>query len=997
MGSLVVGVGVRSLFLTRFNDKCELIQVIIERWQSINISTMTNFDRPSFLIVDGYSLAFRAYYALAKAKRGPLRTSTGIPTSVCFGFLNSLFAIINEIHPQLVAIAFDLKQATFRHQADNNYKADRPEAPDDFIEDVHNLKELLTALNLQMVTAVGYEADDVIGTLTHQAVNENYSVKIVSGDRDLFQLVDDQADVKVLYLGRSLGKYEVYDQEEVFGKMKVKTSQIVDFKALCGDKSDCIPGVLGIGEKIASTLLAEYETLDQVYANLDQLKNSVKNKLVKGEKDAYHSQFLAQIITDIELENNLVDYQLSGFDPEKIIPLLQKLELKKLIKQLNKIQVQLGGQLLDLSFSQNEAKNQGQLSLFSSNRKKPETVAIEFPNTKTEVILEPLIVDNIDKLEQLIESIEQAKITSWDTETNGLDTQTANLVGIGCCWGSAINQVAYIPLKHKEGEQLTLGQVQEKLQPFLADQRYPKTLHHAKFDRLILGHHGFDLQGVVFDTMLASYVLQPETSHKLSSLCQEYGIEAIAQDYDSLGIDKKGTIADLSIAKTAQYCGLDVLGTWQLTEKLQQELAKIPDLQKVFELELELEAILAKMENTGVLIDQKYLANLSQILNKQLTAIETDVYAEFGEFNLASPKQLSVLLFEELGLDKRKSKKTKTGYSTNQAVLEKLAGDHPIIEQILQHRTLAKLKSTYVDALPTLINKQTQRIHTNYNQSVTATGRLSSSNPNLQNIPIRSEFSRQIRQAFIPRDNWQFLSADYSQIELRILAHLSDEPILISAYQNNQDIHTVTAQIIFDKEEITPEERNLGKTINFGIIYGMGAQKFAREVKVSTKKAQEFINIYHEKYAGVFKYLERVKKEALVNGYVTTILGRRRYFNFESKELEKIEGSDIDSLDLSELKFNYYTAQLLRSAANSPIQGSSADIIKLAMVEVDKILQDYQANLLLQVHDELVLELPAEEIEELQFKIKEAMENVITLKIPLVVDVHTGKNWMEAK
>ncbi len=944
---------------------------------------MTNCDRPSFLIIDGHSLAFRAYYALAKAKRGPLKTSTGIPTSVCFGFLNSLFAIINDVQPQFIAIAFDLKQPTFRHEADSNYKADRAETPTDFLEDIRNLQQLLTALNLSIVTSVGYEADDVIGTLATQAIDNNYQVKILSGDRDLFQLVDDQANATVLYMGRSFGKYETFDEEAVLEKMKVKPTQIIDFKALCGDKSDCIPGVLGIGEKTASSLLAEYDNLASVYENLDKLKAGVKTKLINGEKEAYHSQFLARIVTDINLQNSFDDYQLTGFNQQEILPLLEQLELKNLIKQINKIQVKLGGQLLELSSDKSKAENQQQLSLFSSPQK--------------EINLETLIIDDINKLDELIEIIKQVKITSWDTETDGLNTKTANLVGIGCCWGNLPNQVAYIPVKHTQGKQLTLEQIQEQLRVILEDEKYPKTLHHAKFDRLILVNHGLNLTGVVFDTMLASYVLEPENSDKLSSLSGQYGIKAIAQDYDSLDITKEQTIADLSIEKTAQYCGLDVLATWQLTQILQSKLAKKSDLKEVFELELKLEPILAKMENIGVLIDREYLEELSHILTEELDKIETNTYAEFGEFNLASPKQLSTLLFETLGLDKRKSKKTKTGYSTNQAVLEKLKPDHPIIEQILRHRTLAKLKSTYVDALPNLIDRESKRIHTNYNQSVTATGRLSSSNPNLQNIPIRSEFSRQIRRAFITKKNWQFLSADYSQIELRILAHLSEEPILVSAYQNNQDIHTVTAQIILEKEDITPEERNLGKTINFGIIYGMGAQKFAREVKVSVKQAQEFIEIYKEKYANVFNYLENVKKQALINGYVTTILGRRRYFDFAQQELDKLTSNNINQLDLSTIKFNYHTAQLLRSAANAPIQGSSADIIKLAMVEVDKIVSEYKGDLLLQVHDELVLELPSEEIDELGSKIKYCMENIIQLKIPLLVDIHTGTNWMEAK
>jgi DNA polymerase I len=935
-----------------------------------------------FLIVDGHSLAYRAYYALAKAKKGPLRTSGGIPTSICFGFLNSLLQIINDYQPQLIAVAFDLRQATFRHTADVNYKADRQETPTDFIEDITNLQRLLTILNIKIVTAVGYEADDVIGTLATQAMEEGYQVKILSGDRDLFQLVNDKKQVTVLYLERSLGKYEIYDEAAVFAKMKVTPSQIVDYKALCGDKSDSIPGVLGIGEKIASNLLAEYDNLVNIYDNLDNIKGAVKTKLVNGKKDALHSKYLAQIVTDIDLNLSIEEFRLTGFDNEIIIPLLRQLELNTFVKQINTIQEKLGGNLLTITLD----KEEDQFSLFSS-------IVEEEVNHQTNTI----IVDDISKLEKLIITIQKAKLTAWDTETDGLNTQQSNLIGIGCCWGNSIDNVAYIPVKHSEGKQLTLDEIKEKLQPFLENYQYPKTLQNAKFDRLILLNHGINLQGVVFDTMLASYVLQPEESHKLSSLCQQYSLDIIAQDYDSLNLGKNETIANLTIEKAGEYCGLDALATFKLTEILSNELENFPDLKAVFELELKLEPILAKMEQEGVKIDQEYLEVLSQEINQELINIEEKTYQEVGSFNLASPKQLSQLLFEELGLDKRKSTKTKTGYSTNQATLEKLKGDHPIIDYILQHRVLAKLKSTYVDSLPMLINPKTNRVHTNYNQTVTATGRLSSSNPNLQNIPIRTAFSRQIRKGFIPQKNWQFLSADYSQIELRILAHLSNEPILISAYQNNLDIHTVTAQLLLEKEEITKEERNLGKTINFGVIYGMGAQKFARESNVNVSEAQKFIIIYREKYAQVFNYLETMKKEALANGYVTTILGRRRYFYFNDRALDNLKGKDIDSIDLSSLKLNNYTAQLLRAAANAPIQGSSADIIKLAMIELDKMLTDYQAKLLLQVHDELVLELPLEEITELSDKIKEIMENVITLKIPLIVDIHTGNNWMEAK
>jgi DNA polymerase-1 len=588
---------------------------------------------------------------------------------------------------------------------------------------------------------------------------------------------------------------------------------------------------------------------------------------------------------------------------------------------------------------------------------------------------------------------------AWDTETDGLDPFTAQLVGLGCAWGPGPEEVAYLPLGHREGEQLPLSEVLTALRPMLESSHHPKVLQNAKFDRLILQHQGIQLQGVVFDTMLASYVLHPEQSHNLTDLCRRYLPDAIALSYKDLGLAKGQTMADLEIATAALYCGLDAHSTYRLQEKLSQELAAYPLLQDLFtQVELPLEPILAAMEDRGIRIDVAYLQQLSQQLAEELQGIEQQAYEAAEEvFNLGSPKQLADILFEKLGLNRKKSRKTKTGYSTDHATLEKLQGDHPIIDSILEHRTLAKLKSTYVDALPSLVNPRTQRIHTDFNQAVTNTGRLSSSNPNLQNIPIRSAFSRQIRQAFIPEPGWMLVSADYSQIELRILAHLSQEPVLLQAYQTGQDVHRVTAQLLLEKEEITPAERNLGKTINFGVIYGMGAQRFAREAGVSAEEGRQFIDRYRQTYAQVFRYLELMKKTAITTGFVQTIQGRRRYFDFATESLKQYRGAAPDSIDLEALKLNYTDAQLLRSAANAPIQGSSADIIKIAMVHLAPLLQPYQARLLLQVHDELILEMPEAEQVILQPLIQTTMEQAVTLSVPLQVEVHSGPNWMVAK
>ena len=965
-------------------------------------TNIASSEKPLLILVDGHSLAFRAYYAFNNSRTEPLVTSTGIPTSICFGFINSLLQVLETESPQSMAIAFDLGEATFRHEADENYKSDRTETPDDFIPDIQNLQKLLQAFNLTMVTKPGYEADDILGTIATKGSEAGYRVKIVTGDRDLFQMVDDEKEISVLYLHnqafrKTATSYTEFDRAGVIEKMGVTPEQIVDFKALCGDKSDCIPGVKGIGEKTAIKLLTEYPTLTEVYDNLDRIKGATNKKLASGKEDALHSQFLAQIKTDSPLEIDLQDYDLVGFQADEVLPLLEELELKKAVRNLNKLQVKLGGdaELKIIEIVPSGGKNNnGQLSLFGDNPSsdpEPEPVVELFkPELNTQII------DTEAKLKQLVKTLKQhtdsEKPVAWDTETTSLDTYLADLVGIGCCWGDRDTDIAYIPTAHSSGTQLDKKLVISTLKPILESDKYPKAFQNAKFDRQVLHHQGINLAGVVFDTMLASYVLDPEKTHNLGDLSERYGLEITAKSFKDLGIPKGKTIADLDIAVVADYCGLDAYATYYLVGKLKAKLTEFPQLEKLLlDVEQPLEPVLAIMENTGIRLNTEYLHQFSQQLDRDLQKLEQDTYEAAGEeFNLSSPKQLSVILFDKLGLDIKKSRKTKTGYSTNQQVLEKLRGDHPVIDNMLEHRTLAKLKSTYVDALPALV-RNTGRVHTDFNQSVVATGRLSSSNPNLQNIPIRTEFSRQIRQAFIPQEGWLLVAADYSQIELRILAHLSQEPVLVDAYRNGKDVHSVTARLLFEKEEITSEERRLGKIINFGVIYGMGAQRFSRESGFKANVGKQFIEKYREQYAQVFEYLEGVKKQAIAQGYVNTILGRRRYVNLTSDSLKALRGSNPEAIDLDNLKYGYNDAQVLRAAANSPIQGSSADIIKIAMIKLQNILQDYQARMLLQVHDELVLEVPPEEWQELEPIIKSTMEDAVELSIPLAVDINAGK------
>jgi len=1010
---------------------------------------------PTFILVDGHSLAFRSYFAFAKSRDGGLRTSTGIPTSVCFGFLKSLLEVMAAQEPEYMAIAFDLATPTFRHEADDTYKAGRPETPADFIPDLKNLQELLGYFNLPAITAPGYEADDILGTLATQASEAGYRVKILSGDRDLFQLVDTEKQISVLYLSTDelrrsgKGKSQEFGPEAVKEKLGILPEQVIDYKALCGDKSDNIPGVKGIGDKTAIQLLDTYKSLDGIYAAIDELKGATKKKLEEGKEAAYHSQRMATIVLDVPLEVSLEDCQLQGFDEASLIPMLEKLEFKNILNKVKEIQKRFGGveeassaadSVTDLTDVREEGSAADSVTDLTDVGKKGEVIVSELPNadnssdfsaassesseadelwffsaaeTKAaqqanKLPIKPRIIQTIEQLNELVKLLQTCtdKTTpvAWDTETTALEPRDAELVGIGCCWGTGETDLAYIAIGHKTGKNLDKATVINALRPILESENYPKALQNAKFDRSILRCQGIRLTGVIFDTMLASYVLNPETSHSLSSLSSKY-LGIVAKSYKEL-VAKGKTIADISIQQVADYCGMDVYTTFQLVGKLTAELDKADENapskkslhQLLLEVEQPLEPILAEMEYCGIRINSAYLQELSQQLEKRLAELEENTYEAAGrKFNLGSPKQLSEILLEKIPDEfKKKSRKTKTGYSTDAAVLDKLQGDHPIVDDLLEHRTLSKLKSTYVDALPQLVRADTGRVHTDFNQAATGTGRLSSSNPNMQNIPIRTEFSRQIRKAFLPEEGWLMVSADYSQIELRILAHLSQEPVLIEAYQNNRDVHTVTAQLLFEKEEITTDERRFGKTINFGVIYGMGAIKFGKSMGKSAADGKKFIERFNQRYSKVFEYLEQVKKEAIALGYVSTILGRRRYLNFE--RLGDLKGTNPAEIHPDRLKsLSRDDAQSLRAAANAPIQGSSADIIKLAMIEVNKVLQNYQARLLLQVHDELIFEVPPQEWEELQPKIKDAMENALPLSVPLIVDIHAGQNWMETK
>ena len=976
--------------------------------------------RPLLLLVDGHSLAFRSFYAFAKGGDGGLSTKAGVPTSVTYGFLKALLENCRGLAPNGVVIAFDTAEPTFRHEADETYKAHREEAPEQFFADLDNLQQILRdALDLPLCTAPGYEADDVLGTLAEQAAERGWRVRILSGDRDLFQLVDDHRDIAVLYLGggpqaRNSGPTEVR-REQVIARLGVPPEDVVDLKALTGDSSDNIPGVKGVGPKTAIGLLQAHGDLDGIYAGLDGLKEALRSKLERDRDNAFRSRMLARILTDIPLPD-VPRLELGEVRPERLEERLRELELFSLVRQVDGFARQFSAHPPEPT-TKEPAAAASERSPGPQASQPPDSPAHSQDGDPALPALRPRLIDEPAALAALLERLMAATDpqhpVALDTETTSLNPFRAELVGIGLCCGEDPTDPVYVPIGHHPQpaadllsepppppRQLPLEEVLAALAPWLASEAHPKTLQNAKYDRLILMRHGLSLGGVVMDTLLADYLCDPGERHGLEAMAQrEFGFTPTA--YGDL-VPKGANFAVVPVAEASLYCGMDVHLTWRLSGLLRQRLAELgePLLQLLDQVELPLEPVLAQMEATGIRIDVPYLQELSQELGATLERLEREARAAAGgDFNLGSSKQLGELLFERLGLDRRKSRRTKTGWSTDAAVLEKLQDDHPVVPLVLEHRTLSKLRSTYVDALPALVEPETGRVHTDFNQAVTATGRLSSSNPNLQNIPIRTEFSRRIRKAFLPQEGWQLISADYSQIELRILAHLCGEPLLIEAFNTGQDVHALTARLLLEKDEVSAEERRQGKTINFGVIYGMGPQRFARETGVGQAQAKEFLSRYRQRYPRIFTFLELQERLALSRGYVETILGRRRVFHFDPGGLGRLLGRDPLEIDLEGARRAGMEGQQLRAAANAPIQGSSADIIKLAMVRLQQQLQAgaLPARLLLQVHDELVLEAAPEALETVRELTSRTMEQAVQLTVPLLVETGAGANWMEAK
>ena len=991
-------------------------------------------EKPLLLLVDGHSLAFRSFYAFSKGGEGGLATKDGRPTSVTYGFLKALLDNSKGLKPEGVAIAFDTAEPTFRHQADANYKAHRDVAPEVFFQDLDQLQTILRErLKLPLCLAPGYEADDVLGTLANRAAGSGWRVRILSGDRDLFQLVDDQRDIAVLYMGggpyaKSSGP-TLINEAGVVAKLGVMPNKVVDLKALTGDSSDNIPGVKGVGPKTAINLLKENNDLDGVYRVLEEVeaegpkasrgavKGALKGKLSADRDNAYLSRHLAEILVDIPLPEEPV-LELGPVDGEGLEEQLQDLELNSLVRQIPSFVATFssGGltanaHLLEEATAKKAKGAPSKAGVAESGEAgtDPAATGVTSPSTRPE--LAPQVVSTQEQLQSLMQQLmgctNPSEPVAVDTETTDLNPFKAQLVGIGVCWGAGLNDLAYIPVGHTDPAltQLPLEVVLEQLAPWLSSPSHPKALQNAKYDRLILLRHGLVLGGVVMDTLLADYLRDAAAKHSLDGMAErDYGITpTLFSDLVGKAKDGKAScFAEVAIDQAALYCSMDVHLTRRLALDLRQQLQTSGQqlIHLLEQVELPLEPVLALMEATGIRIDLSYLDTLSKEMGETLTRLEADAKQAAGvDFNLASPKQLGELLFETLGLDRKKSRRTKTGYSTDATVLDKLADDHPVVPLVLEHRVLSKLKSTYVDALPQLVEAETGRVHTDFNQAVTATGRLSSSNPNLQNIPVRTEYSRRIRKAFLPQEHWTLLSADYSQIELRILTHLSGEEVLQQAYRDGDDVHALTARLLLEKDDVSADERRLGKTINFGVIYGMGAQRFARETGVSQAEAKEFLSKYRERYPKVFAFLELQERLALSRGYVETIMGRRRPFHFDRNGLGRLLGKDPFEIDLDVARRGGMEAQQLRAAANAPIQGSSADIIKLAMIQLQAALQQHSlpARMLLQVHDELVLEVEPSALDTVKALVVSTMEKAVELSVPLVAETGVGSNWMEAK
>ena len=891
----------------------------------------------SLYIIDGSSYIFRAYFGI----RQFLSTSKGFPTNALYGFINMLQKVVKEEKPDYLCVAFDSKEKTFRHDIYADYKANRDAPPEDLAKQFPYFEPLVDAFNISSIRIPGFEADDIIGTLAVQGSKAGYRVVIVSGDKDMMQLVGPEITMLDTMKNKWIGVKEV---EEKFG---VPPEKVIEVMGLMGDSSDHIPGVKGVGPKTATELIQKYGSIEELYKRIDEIeKKKLKEKLIQDEDLALLSRKLVTIDTAMNLDCALEDLKVRPVKKEDLRKLFSEFEFSSMLEGLGK----------GAEETQEETETQ---------KKNYETVL-----TKT-------------AFNNWLKKIKKNRIFALDLETTSLRPVQARAVGIS--FSCSAGEACYIPLAHSYlgvPDQLEMDWVFEKLKPVLEDPKMKKVGQNIKYDYIVLKNEGINLEGIAFDTMLASYLLNPSSrGHNMDALALEHlGLKTI-QYKDVVGTASKEIGFDeVEVERATEYATEDADITWRLYKKLSGSL-KGDDLNIFEKIELPLLEVLGDMELKGMALDKSHLQKLSQKIHSLLKEKEKQIYELAGEeFNINSPKKLSVILFEKLGLPV--IKKTKSGYSTDVSVLEELAAEHDLPEIILLYRQLGKLKSTYVDALQEEIFSKTGRVHTSFNQSVAATGRLSSSNPNLQNIPIRTEMGREIRKSFIAEEGNQLLSADYSQVELRILAHLSEDESLIEAFNDGEDIHTRTAIEIFGTtaERLDAEARRMAKAVNFGIVYGLSAFGLSRQLKIFPKDAKKFIDQYFQLYKNVKVYMEETIEAARKTGYTLTLMNRKRYLpDLNSKNRQAREAAE-------------------RVAINTPVQGSAADLIKLAMINLDREIKarNLKSRMILQVHDELVFECPPQEEEKMCALVKKEMEEVMPLKVPLVVDMGWGKNWNDA-
>ncbi len=932
---------------------------------------------PKLLLIDGHSQAYRAYFGV----KTPLMTQRGELTTAVFGFTRKLLSILKEYEPEYVAVAFDVGD-TWRHEEFPDYKATRERMPDDLHTQIDRIQEMLGLFNIPIVTKAGFEADDVLGTLARQAGEQGVDVFVLTGDRDMFQLVSER--VRILYTrGGPTPTTDAYGPAEIQERYGLTTSQFIEMKALVGDTSDNIPGISGVGEKSAIKFLKEYGDIDGLYAHIDEVRGPKTQQSVReAEEQVRRNVRLVTIGTD--LEETAFDpesFRLKDWDRAGLRRLFEELEFRSFIRELN-----LDEDAATSASAAAAEDDSGQMSLFAEDAPKATATpaaAVENPY---------LTITDAAGLKELVEKLSAAPLISFDVETTGTDPMQADLVGLGVAW--AKGEAAYIPVAHQEGKQLPWESVRAALSPIFADANRPKVAHNTKYDAVVCIRHGLDVAGAWHDTMTLAWLLDP-ASHSLglkSSAERELGWR-MTEISQIIGSGRKQiTIDHAPIEQVGAYCGADCDATLQLYH-LYEPRVREAGLWELYEsIELPLLPVLAEMEMAGIRLDTDFLGEMSANLTERLLYCEKRMYEIAGhEFNIRSTQQLSQVLFEEMGFPTRGMKKTKSGfYSTAAGELDKLANtdeelsadQQELLTLILEQRQLEKLRGTYVDALPVLVNPATGRLHTSYNQTGSSTGRLSSNSPNLQNIPIRTEMGREIRKAFVAPEGWLLLAADYSQVELRVLAHVVQEPGLLEAFRNDLDIHAATASKLFDVpiEEVDRSQRGLAKTINFATIYGVSAFGLSSRSEMGPAEAQRFLDQYFATYPRVRTYIDETIRKATEDGYVETLLGRKRFF----PELQ------------AKLPFNQRQA-LERAAINAPIQGTAADVIKLAMIHLHSRLQEegFQARMLLQVHDELVVEMPEAEKDAVTALVKEVMESAYQLDIPLKVDAEVGPNWYD--